>query len=72
MAADGFYAAREYMPGRLMTDLGLDAAPVREVVRNLAVCGGEIRGKTISSSTNDDAGATLDGRDPSGGEGCKV
>ncbi len=71
MAADGFYAAREYMPGRLMTDLGLDTAPVREVVPDPCACGGEIRGKTVLV-VDDDAAVRHSMAEILGGEGCKV
>ncbi|HEY2772518.1 MAG TPA: response regulator [Candidatus Binatia bacterium] len=71
MAADGFYASREYMPGRLMTDLGLDAAPVEEVAPAACACGGEIRGKTILV-VDDDAGVRHSMAEILGGEGCKV
>jgi len=71
MAADGFYVAREYMPGRLMTDLGLDAAPVREEVAVDCACSGEIRGKTILV-VDDDAGVRASMAEILGGEGCKV
>ena len=71
MAADGFYAAREYMPGRLMTDLGLDAAPVREVAPEPCVCGGEISGKTILV-VDDDEAVRNSMAEILGGEGCHV
>ncbi len=71
MAADGFYASREYMPGRLMTDLGMDAAPVTEVTPEPCTCGGEIRGKTILV-VDDDAGVRQSMAEILGGEGCKV
>lgn len=71
MAADGFYAAREYMPGRLMTDLGLDAAPVKEVAPEPCECGGEIRGKTILV-VDDDEAVRHSMAEILGGEGCKV
>jgi PAS domain S-box-containing protein len=71
MAADGFYAAREYMPGRLMTDLGLDAEPVREVAPEPCECSGEIRGKTVLV-VDDDAGVRQSMAEILGGEGCRV
>lgn len=71
MAADGFYAAREYMPGRLMTDLGMDAAPVQEVPPPACACNGEIRGKTVLV-VDDDAGVRQSMAEILGGEGCKV
>jgi len=54
MAANGFYAAREYLPGQLMTDLGLDAGPVEEENADACSCGGEIRGKTVLVVDDDD------------------
>lgn len=71
MAADGSYAAREYMPGRLMTDLGLDAAPVQEEHPICTNGGGEIRGKTILV-VDDDAGVRQSMAEYLGGEGCNV
>jgi PAS domain S-box-containing protein len=71
MAADGFYAAREYMPGRLMTDLGLDAAPVREDAPAPCACGGEIRGKTVLV-VDDDEAVRSSMAEILGHEGCKV
>jgi PAS domain S-box-containing protein len=71
MAADGFYASREYMPGRLMTDLGLDAAPVKEEGAAPCGCSGEIRGKTILV-VDDDDGVRQSMAEILGGEGCKV
>ncbi len=72
MAADGFYASREYMPGRLMTDLGMDAAPVQEEgTSNNCACGAEIRGKTILV-VDDDAGVRQSMAEILGGEGCRV
>ncbi len=71
MAADGFYAAREYMPGRLMTDLGLDAAPVQEDAPLPCACGGEIRGKTVLV-VDDDAAVRSSMAEILGSEGCKV
>jgi len=71
MAADGFYAAREYMPGRLMTDLGLDAAPVKEQDPEPCGCGGDIRGKTVLV-VDDDEAVRNSMAEILGGEGCKV
>lgn len=71
MAADGFYAAREYMPGRLMTDLGLDEEPVREETPAPSTGGGEIRGKTVLV-VDDDAGVRQSMAEILGGEGCHV
>jgi PAS domain S-box-containing protein len=71
MAADGFYAAREYMPGRLMTDLGLDAPPVKEKMPDPCDCGGEIRGKTVLV-VDDDEGVRKSMAEILGGEGCRV
>jgi len=71
MAADGFYASREYMPGRLMTDLGLDAAPVKEVPPEPCECGGEIRGKTVLV-VDDDEAVRNSMAEFLGGEGCNV
>lgn len=71
MAAEGFYAAREYMPGRLMTDLGLDGGPVQEVAPPPCACTGEIRGKTVLV-VDDDAGVRASMADILGGEGCRV
>ena len=71
MAADGAYVSREYMPGRLMTDLGIAAAPVQEEITNHCVCGGEIRGKTVLV-VDDDAGVRQSMAEILGGEGCKV
>jgi PAS domain S-box-containing protein len=71
MAAEGFYASREYMPGRLMTDLGLDAGPVKEEAPLPCACGGEIRGKTVLV-VDDDAGVRASMAEILGGEGCRV
>lgn len=71
MAADGFYASREYMPGRLMTDLGLDADPVKEETPAPCVCSGEIRGKTVLV-VDDDDGVRQSMAEILSGEGCKV
>lgn len=71
MAADGSYVAREYMPGRLMTDLGLDGAPVKEEIVTPCACGGEIRGKTVLV-VDDDAGVRQSMAEILGHEGVRV
>lgn len=71
MAAEGLYASREYMPGQLMTDLGLDAGPVKEESPPPCACAGEIRGKTILV-VDDDAGVRASMAEILSGEGCRV
>lgn len=54
MAAEGSYALREYMPGRLMTDLGLDKGPPLQPEESSDVTN-HLRGKTVLVVDDDDA-----------------
>ncbi len=71
MAAEGSYALREYMPGRLMTDLGLDNEPVLQASASTAVVATHLQGKTVLV-VDDDDGVRSSMADILSGEGCDV
>ncbi|MBI5503543.1 MAG: response regulator [Deltaproteobacteria bacterium] len=71
MAAEGSYALREYMPGRLMTDLGLDSGPVQQTSPANGEAANHLQGKTVLV-VDDDDGVRLSMADILAGEGCDV
>jgi len=71
MAAEGSYALREYMPGRLMTDLGLDSGPALQESPCANGLPAHLQGKTVLV-VDDDDGVRLSMADILAGEGCDV
>ena len=70
IAASGKYGTIEYLPGRLMTDLGLDKEPEEEQqVAPPVNC--HLRGKTILV-VDDDADVCTSMADILGTEGCRI
>ncbi len=56
MAAEGSYASREYMPGRLMTDLGLDQPPGADAAAPSCAGAAALEGRTVVVVDDDAAG----------------
>jgi PAS domain S-box-containing protein len=69
MAASGTYGTIEYLPGRLMTDLGLEDEP--KVDRHVRAGNGHLNGKTILV-VDDDADVCASMADILGCEGCNI
>jgi PAS domain S-box-containing protein len=71
MAASGTYGTIEYLPGKLMTDLGIDESPEEETPPVAPDGGHHLAGKTVMV-VDDDPDVSRSVREILEDEGCKV